>query len=272
MNKRLSTSVIIPSYNESLYLEMCLGALLAQTTPPNEIIVIDNASTDDSIKRAKKKFPTVTFLHEPKQGLVYARNTGFDYASGDILIKIDADTLALPQWLETLVADMIRHKADGWSGAINNIEINKWMQKTGSNAFNFFTFKVNRLVIGAPMLLGCNMALRKDAWNTIVGSLNMRNDIWEDLDISCEMKKCGLKVINNSKKLATISARSANTSLVTFVRRMHGQSRVYKIRKLWPQYAMSLIFLVFETLTWILLAPLSSIGKKITRRPRPEQY
>jgi glycosyltransferase involved in cell wall biosynthesis len=272
VNTPFRTSVIIPVYNEHDYLERCLRALEAQTIPLDEIIVVDNNSSDDSIEKAKMQYPNAHFLFEKRQGIVYARDTGFAYATGDILVKIDADTLVFPDWHEQIQAAFSDGKIMGWSGAIKNTEIQKFMQGIGSWVFNFFTFDVNRLISGGPMLLGCNMAIRKTAWEKISPRLSRRNDIWEDLDIACEMHTQKLPIYVSRKSSVTISARSANTNIARFSKRLYGQSRVYLIRGKYISYTTSLLLIPGEVIAWMLLAPLSAAGKKLTHRPRPEQY
>lgn len=270
MKKSPKTSVIIPVYNEPFYLEKCLTALHQQTVPIDEIIVVDNNSTDDSIKKARKQFPDVIFLEEKKQGIVYARNTGFDAASGDVLIKIDADTVAYPGWIENLLESMIGH--DGWSGYIDNTELNRYFQGIAVWVFNHHVFSLNKFACGFPMMFGSNCALTRDAWQIIKPGLHMRNDIWEDLDMAYAMHAHGLSVKTSRFKGVSISARSANASVGRFYARSLGQPRVHRLNRFWRGYILSLITMHLGFLSWIVLKPLSTIGKTIKKRPRPEQY
>lgn len=96
---RRTVSVIVCAYNESRYIATCLHALLAQTRPPDEIIVVDNASSDatGSIARA---IPGVRVIGEPARGLLIARETGRLAARGELLAYIDADCRPPINWLE----------------------------------------------------------------------------------------------------------------------------------------------------------------------------
>ena len=95
----MTISVIVCAYNESRCLSACLHSLLAQTRPPDEILVINNASTDDTADVARR-IPGVRVIDEPVKGLVTARETGRRQASGDVLAYVDADCRAPLQWLE----------------------------------------------------------------------------------------------------------------------------------------------------------------------------
>lgn len=68
-------SVIVCAHNEQAHLAGCLHSLLAQTRPPDELIVIDNASTDATADIAAA-IPGVRIVAEPRKGLVIARETG----------------------------------------------------------------------------------------------------------------------------------------------------------------------------------------------------
>ncbi|HZT78387.1 MAG TPA: glycosyltransferase family A protein [Vicinamibacterales bacterium] len=97
----LTITAIVCAYNEAAYLSACLHSLLAQTRPPDEILVIDNASVDATGQIASA-IPGVTVIREPRKGLVVARETARRAAHGDILAYVDADCRAPLQWIERL--------------------------------------------------------------------------------------------------------------------------------------------------------------------------
>jgi glycosyltransferase involved in cell wall biosynthesis len=94
----LSISVIVCAYNEAEYLPACLHSLLAQSRPPDEILVVNNASTDRTGDVASA-VPGVRVVDEPRKGLVQARETGRVSATGDLLVYVDADCRAPLTWL-----------------------------------------------------------------------------------------------------------------------------------------------------------------------------
>ncbi len=103
-------SVIICAHNEARYLAACLHSLLAQTRPPDELLVINNASTDETADVARR-IPDVRVVDEPRKGLVVARETGRRAASGDVLVYVDADCRAPLAWLERIEAKFERDAA-----------------------------------------------------------------------------------------------------------------------------------------------------------------
>src|SRR5688572_16754912 len=95
----LRISVIVCAHNEAAYLPACLYSLLAQTRLPDELLVINNASTDET-RAVAQQVPFVHVVDEPRKGLVVARETGRGAASGDVLAYLDADCRAPLTWLE----------------------------------------------------------------------------------------------------------------------------------------------------------------------------
>ena len=98
---RSTISAIVCAYNEAAYLPACLHALLAQTRQPDEILVIDNASSDGTGDLARG-VAGVRVIHEPVQGLVVARETARLAARGDILAYVDADCRPPIGWLGSI--------------------------------------------------------------------------------------------------------------------------------------------------------------------------
>lgn len=106
----LTLSVIVCAHNESRYLGPCLFSLLAQSRQPDEILVINNASTDDTAAVAAR-VPGVRVIDEARKGLVVARERGRLSARGDILVYLDADCRAPLQWLERIERRFVQDPA-----------------------------------------------------------------------------------------------------------------------------------------------------------------
>jgi glycosyltransferase involved in cell wall biosynthesis len=96
----LRISVIVCAHNEQAHIGGCLHSLRAQTRPPDEVLVIDNASTDATASIAAA-IPGVRVVEEPRKGLVIARETGRREARGNLLVYVDADCRAPLVWSRT---------------------------------------------------------------------------------------------------------------------------------------------------------------------------
>ncbi len=84
-------SVIIPVFNTEKYLAKAIESVLSQTLKPNEIIVVDDGSTDKSIEVARQFEPPVRIISQANKGVGSARNVGTQAASCDFLAFLDAD-------------------------------------------------------------------------------------------------------------------------------------------------------------------------------------
>ncbi len=91
----MTVSVIIPSYNRAQTLARALDSVLAQTLPPDEIILVDDGSTDDTA-RLLQQYPQVQRLYQENQGVSAARNAGIRAATGDWIALLDSDDAWLP--------------------------------------------------------------------------------------------------------------------------------------------------------------------------------
>ena len=100
-------SVIVCAHNEAKYLSTCLHSLLAQSRPPDEILVVNNASTD-ATRAVAQQVPGVHVVDEPRKGLVIARETGRRAATGDVLVYLDADCRAPLAWLARIERRFVR--------------------------------------------------------------------------------------------------------------------------------------------------------------------
>jgi Glycosyl transferase family 2 len=95
-------SVIIAAYQSAVTIAEALESALGQTSPPHEVIVCDDGSTDD-IDRAVEPFrDRIVLLRQPNGGEGAAKNTAARAASGDFVAILDADDVYLPERLEAL--------------------------------------------------------------------------------------------------------------------------------------------------------------------------
>ena len=168
----LTISAIVCAYNEAGSLSPCLFSLRAQTRPPDEIIVIDNACTDGTGDVARA-VPGVTVIREPRKGLVMARETARRAARGDVLAYLDADCRAPLCWLESVerqfgaddvVAVTGPYRFFDWdlSGRAL-IRLYDWLVAPPTHLL------VHRLLGIGAILYGGNFAVRRDALARIGG-------------------------------------------------------------------------------------------------------
>ncbi|HEV7453871.1 MAG TPA: glycosyltransferase family 2 protein [Candidatus Saccharimonadales bacterium] len=193
MRSRLRVSIVIPAYDEERHLGACLDAVQAQTSPVFEVIVVDNNSTDRTAAVARR-YPFVRVVKESQQGRVFARNTGFDAARGDIIGRIDADIRLPENWVEyvqSFYADET-HKNNAWSG--RGYFYNVRLPHLVSWVYALLAFRLNMLLIGHTTLWGSNMAFTREQWQAVRAQVHLRNDIHEDLDLTMHLHDAGYRI------------------------------------------------------------------------------
>jgi glycosyltransferase involved in cell wall biosynthesis len=97
---RMTVSVVVPTFNSARTVGHCLDSILRQTVTPDEIIVIDDGSIDDTTTIVPRYFDHVTVLTQSHMGAAAARNRGVLAATGDFVAFLDSDDLWHPQKLE----------------------------------------------------------------------------------------------------------------------------------------------------------------------------
>jgi glycosyltransferase involved in cell wall biosynthesis len=90
-----TVAVAIACYNHGRFLAEAIESVLAQTSPVDEIVVVDDGSTDET-EAVAKNYPTVSYIWQANKGLSGARNTGLRRAKSDYILFLDADDLLLP--------------------------------------------------------------------------------------------------------------------------------------------------------------------------------
>ncbi|MEZ5317449.1 MAG: glycosyltransferase family 2 protein [Vicinamibacterales bacterium] len=105
----MTLSVVIPNWNQSRYLAGAIDSLLAQTRPPDEILVVDDGSTDGCDRVVAGRGDRVRLLRQDRGGLAAARNAGILAARGAFVGLLDADDRWSPAFVEAWQASRAAH-------------------------------------------------------------------------------------------------------------------------------------------------------------------
>lgn len=106
----MSISVIVITLNRAESLQEALRSLIRQERQPDEVIVVDNGSTDNTkevVLNFKDKL-NIKYVYEVQSGIPYARNAGIRNATKDIIAFIDDDCVADRNWLKYLEIPFIK--------------------------------------------------------------------------------------------------------------------------------------------------------------------
>lgn len=194
MKNSLTLSFIIPVYNEESHLQACLESIASQSVMPDEVIVVDNNSTDNTAKIAKS-FPFVTLIHEKEQGLIPARNKGFKAAKSDILARLDADSILNKDWVVTAKKAFEDESIDAITGPALTF-IDPHFPNLQSTFWSKVYLWHSKAVFRFQILWGPNMALRRTAWLGIEDELCTKDHaVHEDQDISVVLTAHNKKLV-----------------------------------------------------------------------------
>ena len=103
LNEKGMVSVIVPCYNQAIYLPEALNSLLAQTYQCWEAIVVNDGSPDETEKVALEytwKDSRIKYVFKENGGLSSARNKGIELAQGEFILPLDADDIIHPEYME----------------------------------------------------------------------------------------------------------------------------------------------------------------------------
>lgn len=211
----MKISVIIPVFNEEKYIGQCLTALKKQTIKPDEIIVVNNNSTDKSIQiinSFKKNLP-IKIVNEKKQGIIFTRNRGLDKAMGEIIIRTDADTRQPKNWLATIKKNFLEKKEiDALTGPVIFYDLP--FQNTLYSKILIYFF---RLITGIYPFFGPGFALKKSAWLEIRKEVCIdEKKVHEDIDLSFHLNNKNKKIHYDHNFVSYASGRRIKNNPLSF--------------------------------------------------------
>ncbi len=222
----LKLSLIIPVFNEELYLKRCLDSIAAQTDMPDEVIVVDNNCTDKSMEIAGK-YPFLTVIHEPRQHQSFAQAAGFNKAKGEILGRIDGDSILPPDWVAKMKQAFVSSPGlVAITGGADPYDVP--MKSMGSAIFHGYIY-IAGLIAGHRLLWGANCAITNDGWQKIKDSVLLRPDIWEDYDMAFCLDQYG-KVGYLAGNKVGVSFRAMHTTFAKHVSYQLRSVRTFYLR------------------------------------------
>src|SRR5262245_32253692 len=166
-------TAIVCAYNEERLLPAALYSLLSQTRVPDEILVVNNSSTDETSEGALR-VPGVRVVDEPRKGLLWARAAGRRAACGDILFYMDADCRAPLRLLERVERRFRRSPSTVAVTGPYRFYDWDWIGVAGARMYDYTLAPLAQVLahhvlgIGA-VLYGGNFAVRASALDEIGG-------------------------------------------------------------------------------------------------------
>ncbi|MCU1413539.1 MAG: glycosyltransferase family 2 protein [Microbacteriaceae bacterium] len=199
-------SVVIPSLNDASMLKVCLDALAAQTRLPDEIVVVDNGSTDDTAEVARAAGARV--ITQPIRGIYPATSAGYDAATGDVIARLDADSIPAPDWVAQIEYGMSQVRPltaiTGAADFYGSNAVVRWLGKTLYIGGMYWSINI---LLGHPPVFGSNFAMPTQIWEQLRGTVNRTvTNIHDDLDLSYHFEP-DMDIVYDRQLRVRISAR-----------------------------------------------------------------
>lgn len=202
-----TVTVLVAAYNEGKVIARTMESLMKSRYAIKELIVIDDGSTDDTLSVArqalariegpKSKKRRIRILHQENAGKSAALNHGIEYATGDVLVCLDADTIAAPDAIGRLVAHFSDERVGGVAGNIkvgnrNNL-LTKWQAIEYITSQNLDR-RAGDLVNAVTVIPGALGAWRASAVREAGGFVT--DTLAEDMDLTWRLRRAGYRMVN----------------------------------------------------------------------------
>ncbi|GAA1702784.1 glycosyltransferase family A protein [Microcella alkalica] len=226
-----TVSVVIPVRDDAEYLERCLRALDEQSSPPLEVIVVDNGSSDASAAVARRYGARVVEQHEV--GIPIASATGYDAARGDIIARLDSDSRPGPEWVATVQRLFAEHpEADALTGSGLLETDDGETQPVRSRLYLGPYFTLVRWALANRPVFGSAMALRRSTWERVGDDVCRHDpDVHDDMDLSVHLGPDAV-VLFDDRLTLPVSARPLQ-HVPSMLRR--GWRGMYTLARHWPR-------------------------------------
>ena len=188
----MQVAVAIPCYNGARHVGRCIEALLAQSRVPDQVLVVDDGSTDDSVS-VVASYPVRLIRHDNNLGLAAARNTALMNTEASLIVYVDVDAYADPEMLAALLAGF---QSDGVAGvggqgieAVQETVYDRWRGLHASQGYG------PRPRQRCDHLFGLCMAYQREALLAVNGFDTYFRTNAEDVDVGFRLNRAGYRLI-----------------------------------------------------------------------------
>jgi GT2 family glycosyltransferase len=241
-------SVVIVSYNTAALLADCLASLEGQQGLICEVVVVDNASADDSVALVEQRFPAVRLIAGAENiGFGRANNLAAAHCSGEFLFLLNPDTRIAPGCIQALLDYMEAHPEIGMAGAATFNDDGS-PQPTVQSTYPCHHYAKDAFAAlpgDIAWLLGSGLVVRRQAWEQVRGFDPDYFLYGEDVDLGLRIRKAGWPLGYAAEaRITHIGGQSERKTdpAAVFEKKMRGELLFY--RKHYPAATV-------RTITWI---------------------
>lgn len=197
MNKMPTISVVIPNYNNQIFLPACMESILSQDYPNFEVIIVDDASTDNSKNIIRdyctKDSRVKALIRQKNGGVVNAREEGIRYATGDYISTLDSDDVYLST---SKLSDEYRVLKESEKTSLRPVVayskikiISETGQSIGIPSYNLAEGDILEGILSRSVMIPRDFLLPKSLFY-LVGGFNAKIPLYEDWDLKLRLAKC----------------------------------------------------------------------------------
>jgi glycosyltransferase involved in cell wall biosynthesis len=178
-----TVSVVIPVKDDDAELRRCLRALTLQTRPADEVVVVDNGSTDASQAVAREFGARVVRCERP--GIPAASAAGYDTATGELILRLDADCIPAATWVQAMASEFERRpEVAALTGGARFVDGPLALRRVLAAVYLGSYAVATVPALGHLPLFGSNMGFRRVVWRGIRSSVHRDRGLHDDLDLS----------------------------------------------------------------------------------------
>jgi glycosyltransferase involved in cell wall biosynthesis len=204
VSRGLRISVVIPVYNQGLYVSEAIESALSQSVAPAEVIVVDS-SDDGSVEVARSFVPRIRHVVHARQGVGAARNLGVMLAAGDLFAHLDADDVWVPEKLEAQLAVLAADPGIDLVGG-------QMKEFISPDVAAELRGRVRCLAAPQPGFSASVLLVRREAFER-VGRYSTRWRLGADLDWFIRAREVGLRTATVPRVLARRRLHACNSGL-----------------------------------------------------------
>ncbi len=205
-----TVSVMIAAYNERQVIGRTVQAVLNSHYQPLEVIVVDDGSQDGTAEEVERLFghlPNVRVIRQTNQGKAEALNHAIRYATGEILVALDADTLFLPDTISELVQPFADPRVGAVAGNVkvgNRINLLTRLQAIEYIVNQNLDRRAYALLNGVTVVPGAAGAWRREA--VVQAGGYQKDTMAEDMDLTWRLRRAGWRIAVANRAIALTEA------------------------------------------------------------------